>query len=209
MSKVYPFTAYDKHMSLKLDSNMWLIIVYFLRPFIMKISTIQMGRGAKSDSGGEPRKISKIAGEAKSAGIEMAYVRFVPNTVNSHRLLHFALTHHGRKLQNILADRLFVAHFVESRNLSDLDVLVDCAKACGMDEEKVKQYLQTIADTELIITQNNDARSSHAMTGVPVFIFNNKFKMPGAQDEAVFLNVFRRLKERGIVYDANASPPSL
>lgn len=52
MSKVYPFTAYDKHMSLKLDSNMWLIIVYFLRPFIMKISTIQMGRGAKSDSVG-------------------------------------------------------------------------------------------------------------------------------------------------------------
>ena len=50
MSKVYPFTAYDKHMSLKLDSNMWFIIVYFLRPFIMKISTIQMGRGAKSDS---------------------------------------------------------------------------------------------------------------------------------------------------------------
>ena len=50
MSKVYPFTAYDKHMSLKLDSNMWLIIIYFLRPFIMKIYTIQMGRGAKSDS---------------------------------------------------------------------------------------------------------------------------------------------------------------
>jgi len=50
MSKVYPFTAYDKYMSLKLDSNMWLIVVYFLRPFIMKISTIQMGRGAKSDS---------------------------------------------------------------------------------------------------------------------------------------------------------------
>ena len=50
MSKVYPFTAYDKYMSLKLDSNMWLIVVYFLRPFIMKVSTIQMGRGAKSDS---------------------------------------------------------------------------------------------------------------------------------------------------------------
>ena len=45
MSRVYPFSAYDKNMSLKLDSNMWLIIVYFLRPFIMKVSTIQMGRG--------------------------------------------------------------------------------------------------------------------------------------------------------------------
>lgn len=50
MSRVYPFTAYDKYMSLKLDSNMWFIIVYFLRPFLLKVSTIQMGRGAKSDS---------------------------------------------------------------------------------------------------------------------------------------------------------------
>ena len=51
MSRVYPFSAYDKYMSLKLDSNMWLIMVYFLRPIILKISTIQMGRGgAKSGS---------------------------------------------------------------------------------------------------------------------------------------------------------------
>ena len=50
MSRVYPFAAYDKYMSLKLDSNLWFIIVYFLRPFLLKVTTIQMGRGAKSDS---------------------------------------------------------------------------------------------------------------------------------------------------------------
>ena len=50
MSKLYSFNDYDKYMSLKLDFELWLIIVYFLRPFIMKVSTIQMGRGAKSDS---------------------------------------------------------------------------------------------------------------------------------------------------------------
>ena len=50
MSRVYPFSAYDKYMSLKLGSNLWFILVYFLRPFILKVSTIQMGRGAKSDS---------------------------------------------------------------------------------------------------------------------------------------------------------------
>ena len=50
MSRVYPFSAYDKYMSLKLDSNMWLIMVYFLHPFILKLSTIQMGRGVKSGS---------------------------------------------------------------------------------------------------------------------------------------------------------------
>ena len=51
MSKLYSFSDYDKYMSLKLDLEVWLIIAYFLRPFILKISTIQMGRGGvKSDS---------------------------------------------------------------------------------------------------------------------------------------------------------------
>lgn len=50
MSKVYSFSDYDKYMSLKLDFDVWLIVAYFLRPFILKISTIQMGRGTKSDS---------------------------------------------------------------------------------------------------------------------------------------------------------------
>jgi hypothetical protein len=51
MSRVYPFSAYDKYLSLKLDATMWLIIVYFLRPFVLEASTIQMGRGGvKSDS---------------------------------------------------------------------------------------------------------------------------------------------------------------
>ena len=50
MSKIYNFNDYDKYFSLKISFELWLIIVYFLRPVILKISTIQMGRGAKSDS---------------------------------------------------------------------------------------------------------------------------------------------------------------
>ena len=50
MSKLYSFSDYDKYMSLKPGLEVWLIIAYFLRPFILKVSTIQMGRGAKSDS---------------------------------------------------------------------------------------------------------------------------------------------------------------
>jgi hypothetical protein len=50
MSKIYNFSDYDKYLSLKINFDLWLIIAYFLRPVILKISTIQMGRGAKSDS---------------------------------------------------------------------------------------------------------------------------------------------------------------
>ena len=50
MHKVYDFKDYDKYLSLKINFELWLIIAYFLRPVILKISTIQMGRGAKSAS---------------------------------------------------------------------------------------------------------------------------------------------------------------
>ena len=50
MSKIYNFNDYDKYLSLKINFELWLIIAYFMRPLILKISTIQMGRGAKSAS---------------------------------------------------------------------------------------------------------------------------------------------------------------
>ena len=50
MPKIYNFSYYDKYMSLKINFELLLIIAYFMRPVILKISTIQMGRGAKSDS---------------------------------------------------------------------------------------------------------------------------------------------------------------
>ena len=50
MSKLYDFKDYDKYCSLKINFELWLISAYFLRRVILKISTIQMGRGAKSGS---------------------------------------------------------------------------------------------------------------------------------------------------------------
>ncbi|MGB5439736.1 MAG: DUF2919 family protein [Gammaproteobacteria bacterium] len=50
MSKLYNFSDYDKYLSLKINFQLWLIIAYFMRPLILKASTIQMGFGAKSAS---------------------------------------------------------------------------------------------------------------------------------------------------------------
>ena len=50
-SKVYSFRDYDKYMSLKLNLETWLIVVYFLRPYILKFSTIRLGKGAGPRAG--------------------------------------------------------------------------------------------------------------------------------------------------------------
>lgn len=49
MKKVYEYTDYDKHLALKLGADLGLVVAYFLRPFVLKISTIQIGFGKKSD----------------------------------------------------------------------------------------------------------------------------------------------------------------
>ena len=38
--------------------------------------------------------------------------------------------------------------------------------------------------------------------GVPFFIFNNATAFSGAQDPETFINVFRKLKDKNILYEA-------
>ena len=46
----YSISDYDKNASLKISSELWLAIVYFLHPFLLVISTKQIGRGAKNSN---------------------------------------------------------------------------------------------------------------------------------------------------------------
>ena len=45
LKKVYDFKDYDKYMCLKISLEMWLIIVYLMRPFPVLISSFRGGRG--------------------------------------------------------------------------------------------------------------------------------------------------------------------
>ena len=51
MSNVYSFSDYDKYLSLKFSAELWLVILYFLRPYILVISGIRMGRGGSGVEG--------------------------------------------------------------------------------------------------------------------------------------------------------------
>lgn len=45
MSSVYSFKDYDQHLSLKPSPGLWLVILYLLRPYIILLSSLRMGRG--------------------------------------------------------------------------------------------------------------------------------------------------------------------
>lgn len=45
MSNLYSFSNYDKYLSLKISPALWLVIIYFLRPYVLMVSGLRIGRG--------------------------------------------------------------------------------------------------------------------------------------------------------------------
>ena len=107
------------------------------------------------------------------------------NTFDAHRLLHWAAETGN---QTALKLALFKAHFTDGKDVSDHDILVSVASSVGLDEKRARDLLSTNLFAE-------DVRATEAewqdrfITGVPAFIFNKKFMVPGAQETEVFANI--------------------
>jgi predicted DsbA family dithiol-disulfide isomerase len=135
--------------------------------------------------GNPNRSYSHVAAVGTSVGISFAFEKILiqPNTVNAHRLMHYA-EELGR--QDEMAEELFRAYFIEGANLTDPGVLADIGGRGGLDRDAVAQYLASGADRELI--QNGDVEARNAgIQGVPFFIFNRKVGVSGAQEPDVLL----------------------
>ena len=107
------------------------------------------------------------------------------NTFDAHRLLHWA-GETGK--QTALKLALFKAHFTDGKDVSDHQALIDVAVSVGLDETRARDLLATdmfAADVRAVEAEWQD----RFITGVPAFIFNKKFMVPGAQDAEVFANV--------------------
>ncbi len=107
------------------------------------------------------------------------------NTFDAHRLLHWA-GETGK--QTALKLALFKAHFTDGKDVSDHEILTEVAVAVGLDEKRVRSLLASdiyAADVRAVEAQWQD----RFISGVPAFIFNKKFMVPGAQDADVFAQI--------------------
>jgi predicted DsbA family dithiol-disulfide isomerase len=116
-------------------------------------------------------------------GVPFAFdkIKRSPNTLDAHRLIRWAAP---AGVQAEVADRLFKAYFVEGRDIGDRTVLVDIAKACGLDAGEVETLLADGADSELVRQEIEQAQAM-GVSGVPFFIFGGRLGVPGAQEASV------------------------
>lgn len=115
------------------------------------------------------------------------------NTFDAHRLLHWA-GETGK--QTALKLALFKAHFADGKDVSDHDTLVSVAASVGLDEKRARDLLSTNLFAEEVRATEAEWQDRF-ITGVPAFIFNKKFMVPGAQETDVFANIIesKLLKE--------------
>jgi predicted DsbA family dithiol-disulfide isomerase len=124
-----------------------------------------------------------IAGRVVAAASEegLTYrpdiVRRQPNTIDCHRLIHWAGAI-GKSAA--MKQRLMELYFRDGGDLTDPDVLVQAAADCGLDADEVRRRLATDEDVALISAQAQDA-ADKGISGVPTFVFAEKYAVSGAQ----------------------------
>jgi predicted DsbA family dithiol-disulfide isomerase len=110
------------------------------------------------------------------------------NTVDAHRLLHLA-AEHGRQAE--LKEALLAAYFIGAANVADHDTLVRLATGAGLDEARVREVLD---GSEYVASVESEAREAAALgaNGVPFFVVDRKYGIPGAQPVEVFTQVLEK-----------------
>ena len=85
--------------------------------------------------------------------------------------------------------------FDEARDIGDGEVLCDIARACGVDDQGLRQALVDERYAARIDEITASAREDE-IVATPAFIFTGGFRMTGAQDYELFESVTRRLMSR-------------
>lgn len=125
------------------------------------------------------------AGEQAGVEINIERIERQPNTLDAHRLIHWAGLE-GR--QNAVVNGLFRAYFRDGRDIGDAAVLADIGAAAGMDRGMVARLLATDADRDDLAARDADARAK-GVRAVPTFLIARQYVVSGAQPPELWQQV--------------------
>jgi predicted DsbA family dithiol-disulfide isomerase len=123
------------------------------------------------------------AGAAEGTRFEWERIAAHPNTVDAHRTILLAADG-GRTWE--VAERIFVAHFGEGRDVGDPEELARLAADAGLDADLVRAHLASDAGVDEVRRSQEEA-GEYGATGVPFIVLDNRYAISGAQPFEVFL----------------------
>lgn len=136
-------------------------------------------------------RVSKVG---ETVGIPFAFsnIKVQPNTVNAHRLLHYA---EQQGMQDAVAEKLFEAYFINGANLTDIDALADAGAQGGLDRDETRAWLASDAARDEVLSGDVEARNA-GVSGVPFFIFNRAVAVSGAHEAETLVQAILQSLEK-------------
>lgn len=136
---------------------------------------------------------ARVEEAAQDAGvtIDFAAMKRMPNTLDAHRLIHWAGLE-GR--QGAMTSALMRGFFREGRDIGDHATLATLAEGVGMDGVAVARLLASDADRDDIVARDMDARRK-GVAAVPTFLIAQQYVLSGAQPPALWAQVIADLNK--------------
>jgi predicted DsbA family dithiol-disulfide isomerase len=132
---------------------------------------------------------AKVVAVGESEGIHFAFDRIerTPNTVDAHRLIWLA---DQQGCQDAVMEALFRAYFIEGRDISNRQTLIDVVAEAGLERQLAASMLNSEEGMD-VIKEADELSRRHRVDGVPFFVVNNEITLTGAQQPDAFLDAFR------------------
>ena len=140
---------------------------------------------------GAVRAYAPVVQHAEAAGLKIDFdgMARTPNTLDAHRLIHWAGI---EGCQTAAVSALFKAYFEDARDIGDIEVLSDIADSIGMDAAVVGKLLRSDADRQEIADRDAHSRKM-GVNSVPTFIVAGQHAVPGAQPPELWRKVLHEL----------------
>ena len=138
-------------------------------------------------------KIDSIDAQGRDLGIDFRYATAKPsNTFDAHRLMKLAEAKYSNEQVEKLNEKLFAAYFTYNQVLADPSVLLEIAKEAGLNEEDVKNVLES-DKYGVEVRKDVEEASRLGVRGVPFIVFNQKYAVPGAVSIDDFKSVIKEV----------------
>ncbi|QHW32505.1 DsbA family oxidoreductase [Paenibacillus rhizovicinus] len=123
------------------------------------------------------RVVEHVTGAGAAVGLTFRFDRVgkMPNTRLAHRFV--ALLQDEQK--EAVVDALFKSYFEDGSDVTQLDEMVAIAERLGLDAADIRTRLEQGEGEESVEADLKRARQI-GVTGVPFFVFNNRYALSGA-----------------------------
>lgn len=128
------------------------------------------------------------AGTAVGVAFDWAAIQRAPNSIRSH-LLYAILPEEHR---TAMVERIGVAYFEQGRDIGDLETLRAIAAEGGIDPELAGRALERTELQTAIVSEAAQA-AQLGISGVPLFILDNRLAVNGAQSPEAFRSALRQV----------------